>query len=183
MFILPEPNQHPMENVPVHTEGDAPRMGEIARQITAFVPVYCQGNRTLVLLSEGRMFYLPHRAQWVRETLLRHFAISQRDLRRACEEDLNRSLFAPVVIPAEGLAYAQLRVRTPIGRNDGAQGFFRIDAIQGIRAINPEETAVRMSDGIEFMVRMPRPRVVERVLAARSALILQRARGVAYPRF
>ncbi|WP_041694875.1 hypothetical protein [Alicyclobacillus acidocaldarius] len=183
MFILPEPNHHPMDNVPVHTEADAPTMGEIARHITAFVPVYCQGNRTLVLLANGSMFYLPRRAQWVRETLLRHFAISHRDLRRACEEDLNRSLFAPVVIPAAGLAYAQLRVRTPIGRNDGAQGFFRIDAIRGVRAINTEETAVRMEGGIDFMVRMPRPRVVERVLGARSALILQLARGVAYPRF
>jgi len=183
MFILPEPNHHPLENVPLHSQTDAPRIAEIARQIAAFVPVYCQGNRTLVLLSEGRMFYLPHRAQWVRDALLRHFAISQRDLRRACEEDLNRSLFAPLVIPAEGLAYAQLRVRTPIGRNDGAQGFFRIDAIRGVRATNPDETAVQMADGIEFMVRMSRPKVVERVLAARSALILQQARGVAYPRF
>ncbi|WP_367306466.1 hypothetical protein [Alicyclobacillus acidocaldarius] len=183
MYILPEPSFHPMENVRLLSHTDAPRMGEIARQIIAFVPVYCQGNRTLVLLSQGTMFYLPHRVHWVRECLLRHFAISQRDLRRACEEDLNRSLFAPVVIPAEGVAYAQLRVRTPIGRNDGAQGFFRIDAVQGIKATGPEETVVQMADGIDFVVRMPRPKVIERVLAARSALILQQARGVAYPRF
>ncbi|WP_206831821.1 hypothetical protein [Alicyclobacillus fructus] len=183
MFILPEPAHHPIADVPLYTQADAPRMGEIARQVIAFVPVYCQGNRTLVLLSGGHMFYLPYRAQWVREALLRHFAISQRDLRRACEEDLNRSLFAPVVIPTEGVAYAQVRVRRPIGRNDGAQGFFRIDAIRGVRAANAEETAVQMADGIEFIVRMPRPKVVERILAARSALILQQARGVAYPRF
>ncbi|SIT09009.1 hypothetical protein [Alicyclobacillus vulcanalis] len=183
MIILPEPTHHPIPNVPVYEESDVPRIGEIALQIVAFVPVYCQGNRTLVLLSNGDMFYAPHRAQWVRDGLLRHFAISGKDLRRACEEDLNRSLFSPVVIPVERLAYAQIRVRAPIGRNDGTQGYFRIDAIRKTRPVGPEETVVEMVKGIEFIARMARPKVVERILAARSALILQRARGVAYPRY
>ncbi|GLV14192.1 hypothetical protein Heshes_18760 [Alicyclobacillus hesperidum] len=171
---------HPVADATVFGRDDAPGIAQLAEDLLAFIPVYYNGNRTLVVTSQG-IFYLPWRCQWVKTNVLQHFAISQRDLRRACEQDLNLSLFTPLVITSAKVVYAPMKVREPISRNDGAHGYFRIDAIRSADSISPSATRLGIGDIASIDILMPRPKVLTRVHEARSSLILQEARNVPYP--
>ncbi|TDY50077.1 hypothetical protein C7445_103122 [Alicyclobacillus sacchari] len=178
--IIVDGTVHPVAGAEVYTRGDAPGIAQLAEDLLAFIPVYCNGNRTMVVTSRS-LFYLPWRCQWVKTRVLQHFAISQRDLRRACEEDLNLSLFTPLAIASASVVYAPIKVREPISRNDGAHGYFRIDAIRSADAISAHTTRLTIDEIAAIDVLMPRTKVLARVREARSSLILHCARNVPYP--
>ncbi|WP_281759478.1 hypothetical protein [Alicyclobacillus hesperidum] len=171
---------HPIAGADVFVREDAPGIAQLADDLLAFIPVYCNGNNTLVVTSRG-LFYLPWRSQWVKRSMLQHFSISQRDLRRACEEDLHVSLYVPLAIPSADVVYAPLKVREPISRNDGAHGYFRMDAIVAADVVSPAATRLMIADVATIDVLMPRPKVLSRLREARASLILQGARSVPYP--
>lgn len=174
---------HPIPGLPIYRRTEAPPMEKWFRALLVLMPVYIDGNgnnSTLVVLQNGEMFYILLRTQSVKNHLLKHFYISQQDLRRACEQDIAVSLHTPLVFASEDRVYATLKVRKPISRNDGANGYFRLDVIAGAYATSRQTTRLQLENGISVEIDMPIDRVVSRTRAARNSLILFKSRGEPY---
>lgn len=172
---------HPMEGIQVfEVSRQMPRLESWVGQVTAFVPVYFNGNITLVLLEDQTAMYVPYRTPWLRTCIARHFGIVLQGLRRAREEDLGKSMNTPLLIPSENKAFVPLKVRNPISRNDGATGFFRTDTITQIDGLSQTHCKVTVSNHLAFHIHLNKQQVIDRVRNSRSFEILFRHRGDPY---
>lgn len=145
-------DRHPMPGVAIYEKRTAPPMEKWFRSLMVLMPVYVNGNSTLVILDTGEMFYTMHRTQSMKQKLLAHCLLSQRELRRACEQDLDFSLHTPLVFTSENRVYATLKMRRPIDRNDGANGYVRLDMIDDARPTSKTTTRLFLTNGMAIDV-------------------------------
>jgi hypothetical protein len=72
-------------------------------------------------------------------------------------------------------------MRRPIDRNDGANGYVRLDMIDDARPTSKTTTRLFLTNGMAIDVEMPRPHVRARTRDARNSLILFKSRSEPYP--
>lgn len=173
--------QHPMENARVYERMvQVPEVRFWLADIMAFIPVYSQGNGCLVATRDEELLYLPCRTYWLRKKLMGHFAINEQSLRRACEEEVGTSLYTPLILPGQDSILAPMKVRTPLTRNDGAIGYFRLQNVTGKVPTSDTTINLLMGDTLAFHIEMSMKNVHKRIMNARITEAVMARRGRPY---
>ncbi|MFD1675792.1 hypothetical protein [Alicyclobacillus fodiniaquatilis] len=169
---------HPIAGARVYErKPDMPNIERFASGISAWIPTYHAGHASLIALANGERWYVPKSAKSIYMALARLHCVNLRHLRHVYEAHLRRSIYLPLVVGAQMRAYAPLKVRTPLTRNDGAMGYFRVDHVAAVRVKNRDVCFIEIHSGDVFEIQMPKLHVEQRLRDADSLCVLMRHRG------
>lgn len=112
----------------------------IEQDILAILPTYRgdKGNCTLILREDGQQI-VGRTVKTVIKKICKHHHIDLRAANETYGSLLNLKTNIPLVISPERI-FVQLKVREPVGKDDGAMGFFKLGGIDEV--INREGVAI-----------------------------------------
>lgn len=107
-------------------------MDLIEQDFLAILPTYRDnlGNCTLVVREDGQ-FVVGKTLRTVIKKICRHYHIDQKSANSYYGRMLSLRTGLPLVISPERI-YIQLKIREPIGKDDGAMGYIRVNSISEV---------------------------------------------------
>jgi len=122
----------------------------IMKNILAMIPAYVngEGNCTLIYIEDGNSEIVKYSIRTVIRKFCAHYRLDLKASNRQFKEKFNINCGIPIPISKDKI-YIQVKVRAPIGKDDGAMGFIRLDAIKGICGTKGEAT-ILLKNGVEI---------------------------------
>ncbi|WAH41821.1 hypothetical protein NZD89_27065 [Alicyclobacillus fastidiosus] len=172
-LFVEEKTAHPVPNAVVHhSTRRVPPVREWISRVSLWIPVYLNGNASLVVLEDGTQWYVPWKSMNLYQRAAKAVFLQTQDLRRAYEDALGRSQYVPFINPHTQTVYPALKVRNPHTRNDGAVGYFRLDAIQHLRPVSDETCHLHTHHPFTFDILMAKQSAQRRMRDAGTFSIL-----------
>ncbi|WAH36841.1 hypothetical protein [Alicyclobacillus dauci] len=169
---------HPIPHSTVYEKPSiVPDLAQWIRQLSAFLPVYQNGNSTMISLENEETWYLPWKVQTQYQKVAEENCVDTRALRRAYEELIGHTLYLPLVTKIYPAIYVPLKVRHPDIRNDGAVGYFRTRDIAIVKPIAAQTTLITLTNHHSFFIDMKKILVDRRIRNARNFDVLLDHRG------
>lgn len=121
----------------------------ISKDILAILPTYIEGegNCTIVLVKDGSKIKIKYTIRTVIRRLCAYYRLDLRESNRQFKDLFKISNGIPVPISKDRI-YIQIKVREPIGKDDGAMGFIKLDAIKKIVGTKGE-ARILLNNGAE----------------------------------
>lgn len=118
-------------------------------KLVAFIPCYDDklGNATKLIYEEKEVL-VGKTVKTVVKNLCMHYQFDLKASNKYYSEILTSKSAIPIPI-STALIYVQLKVREPIGKDDGAMGYFKLNYVDKIYSTNGD-TYIRLKNKAEF---------------------------------
>ena len=125
----------------------------VSKHIMAILPVYIKGkgNCTYIYTREG-MLELGLTIKTVIKNLCVYYCLDLKSCNKTYGSLLSSKYRPPIPFNNDNI-FIQFKTRTPIGKHDGAYGYFNINSIKGTKSIG-KTTSIYLLDDEEIEVLM-----------------------------
>lgn len=125
----------------------------VSRNIMAILPVYVsdKGNCTYVYLDE-EIVELDLTIKTVIKNLCVHYCLDLKSCNKTYGSLLSSKYRPPIPFNQSNI-FIQFKTRTPIGKHDGAYGYFNINSIKSVKSVK-KNTLITLTSGEEITVMM-----------------------------
>lgn len=113
------------------------------RQITCILPIYDQFgcNSTLIHFSNDEKIDYQYRTKTVIKRLAEYFTIDLIALRKKCGGMVGRKSSSPLPL-RQDFTLIPLKIRQPLGKDQGSQGFVVFEQIKEIKSLGKQRTLI-----------------------------------------
>lgn len=125
----------------------------VSKHIMAILPIYIEGkgNCTNVYTKEG-IVEMGLTIKTVIKNLCEYYCLDLKSCNRTYGSLLSSKYRPPIPFNSEDI-FIQFKTRTPIGRHDGAYGYFNINSIKRIKNIG-NKTMIYLCNDVEIEILM-----------------------------
>lgn len=125
----------------------------VSKHIMGILPVYIKdkGNCTYIYTREG-LLELDLTIKTVIKKLCEYYCLDLKSCNRTYGNLLSSKYRPPIPFNEDNI-FIQFKTRTPVGKHDGAYGYFNINSIKGTKAIG-KNTIIYLLDDEEIEVLM-----------------------------
>ncbi|WP_206919256.1 hypothetical protein [Alicyclobacillus suci] len=178
-IVIDEHTVHPLQGAVVYQSSrQVPPIRDWISNVSLFIPVYYNGNVSLVIFRDSSRWYVPWSTPNLYRRGLKALMLDPQEVRRAYELELGRHQYAPFINPHNHTVYPALKVRNPHTRNDGAVGYFRLDDGEVIKPVAAMRSVLYTQFNFAFDILMSKQCAMNRRRDSHNFLVLSEYRHV-----
>lgn len=142
----------------------------------ALIPVYQNGNATLVIFQNRQLWYLPWSIAAVYNRLAHANLTTKSLIRRQYEQEMGACQNVPLVCQRVGTVYPAFKFRSPLVRTDGASAYVNLAQIAKCKIVSERTCRIILTNDVSLHIQMRQWQVERRIREAKHF-----SRALKYP--
>lgn len=165
---LDEEMKHPIELATVFdTSAQVPDVASWMARVSVLVPVYLNGNATLIVFDNQQVWYLPWSVATTYDRLALANLTTKSIIRRQYEREMGTNQNVPLICQRVDKILPAFKFRSPLVRTDGAAAYVNLADIVDCKVDSRHTCRMILNTGVDVYLQMRHCHVERRIRETR----------------